>query len=399
MPEFAWRALTQEGSIRSGVVAAASREAALAELRRRRISPFEIAPVAVGRGRLRGRTPQARDLMLFTRELAILLHAGAPVDHALAKLDRLIAKGPLAGEAGRLLASIRGGAALSDAVAARPEAFPPFYAGMLRAGEAGGSVPEVLDRIGAMFERADALQATLRSALAYPLLVLILTGFSLVILLTLVIPEFRPLLEQTGAAPPLAARIVLGASDFAANYGGATLVACGVALLLSMRWGRTATGRARIDAALFGAPLVGDLVRKVEAARYCRALGTLRANGVPLVEGARIAAGVMRNAAAAKAADRIAGPLSRGEGLSRPMRVSGVFPELALELVEVGEESGRLDVMLLQVADVLDAEAARAVQRLLAILAPAVTIALGAIVAFVIAAILSAILSSYDIAL
>lgn len=337
--------------------------------------------------------------MLFTRELAILLHAGVPVDQALAKLDRLITKGPLAGAPGKLLAAVRGGAALSDAVAARPELFPLFYAGMLRAGEAGGSVPEVLNRLGAMFERADALQATLRSALAYPLLVLILTGFSLVILLTLVIPEFRPLLEQAGAAPPLAARIVLGASDYAAKYGGATLVGLGLVSLFVLRWGRTKEGRTRIDAVLVVAPLVGDLVRKVEAARFCRALGTLRANGVPLVEGARIAAGVMGNAAAAAAAERIAGPLSRGEGLAGPMRASGVFPELALELVEVGEESGRLDVMLLQVADVLDAEAARAVQRLLAILAPAVTIALGAIVAFVIAAILSAILSSYDIAL
>lgn len=399
MPEFHYTALAKGGELATGALSAPSREAAMDALRRRNVAPLEVTEARAPKRRSRRRRkPTERDLMLFTRELSILLHAGAPADKALAKLDALTGEGAMAGVAGDVLARVEGGASLSEALAARGDIFPPYYAGMVRAGEAGGALPPVLDRIATMLERASALKETLRSALTYPAFVFALTGLSLIVLLVYVVPEFRGMFEEAGAAPPLATRIVLGVSDFFVDWGLvllAALIAGGFAL---SRYRATERGRAEIDATLLSAPLIGDLVRKVEAARFCRSLGTLRANGVALVDGVGIAAGTMGNAAAAAAARGVAAPLAEGAGLAQPMRAAGVFPELALHLVEVGEESGRLDLMLLQVADVYDDEVGRTAQRLLAMLAPAVTILLGLLIAFVIGAILSAILGAYDLA-
>jgi len=214
-----------------------------------------------------------------------------------------------------------------------------------------------------------------------------------------VIPEFRPIFEDAGIDLPLTTRIVLVFSDLAVEWGWLLLIGLLAALLALRRFSMSAAGRLGLDRRLLGAPLLGELVRRIETARFCRSLGTLRANGVTLIDAVAIAAGTLANKAVSQAALGITGPLAKGEGLSTPMRRTGCFPPLALQLIEVGEESGRLEDMLLQVADVYDKEVERSIQRLLAMLAPLVTILLGFLIAFIIGSILAAILGTYDIAL
>ncbi len=404
MAQFEYRAIAPGGEVLVGEIAADTREAAIGGLRHKGVVPLRVVEARSSGGRrvfasLRRRKAGVKDLMLFTRELAILLAAGIPLDRALATLDRIVVDGPMQGLPGQVLDAVKGGASLADALQSRGDVFPAFYVGMVRAGEAGGSQVMVLERLANMLERSEALKASIRSALLYPLLVLIITGISLVVLLVFVIPEFRPIFEDSGTELPLTTRIVIAFSDFAVEWGWLLLIGLLAALLVLRSYTVSEAGRMRLDRWLLGAPLLGELVRRIETARFCRSLGTLRANGVALIDAVGIAAGTLGNRAVSEAARQTIGPLAKGEGLSTPMRRTGCFPPLALQLIEVGEESGRLADMLLQVADVYDKEVERSIQRLLAMLAPLVTILLGFLIAFIIGSILAAILGTYDIAL
>ncbi len=404
MSEFDYTALGDGGEVRKGLLSADNREAAIAEIRGRGLVPLRVSPRRGGGGlalpalRVFGpRRVQEKDLMLFTRELRILLAAGLPIDRALAKLETILSTGPMREVPVRLLAALRSGASLGAALSQQGEVFPAFYVGMVKAGEAGGFLVEVLARLGRMLERSVALKAKIGAALAYPLLVLALTGLSLVVLLVFVVPEFRPMLEESGVELPLMTRAVFAVSGLVTEHGQLLLAGL-LALLLAIRGlGLSEGGRARLDRWTLGLPMIGSLVRTIETARFCRSLGTLRANGVALVEAVGIAAGTLTNRAVQEAARRIAEPLARGEGLARPLRATGLFPDLALQLIEVGEESGRLEEMLLQVAEVYDEEVERRIQQALALLAPLVTVFLGILVALIIGSILGAILSSYEI--
>jgi len=205
--------------------------------------------------------------------------------------------------------------------------------------------------------------------------------------------------EESGIEPPMSTRIVLAASEMVNTWGWLLLAGLLAALLVIRSMGLRPETSRRLDAWFLRVPLIGSILRRIETARFCRSLGTLRANGVVLVEAVGIAAGTLTNRAFAEAVRQIAGPLSRGEGLAGPMRRTGLFPPLALQLVEVGEESGELHEMLLQVADIHDTEVEREVQRALALLAPAVTVLLGLVIAFIVGSMLGAILGSYDLAI
>jgi general secretion pathway protein F len=406
LARFEYKAIAPGGEVVTGEISADSRDLALGNLERRGVVPLSIRSVGTARRPLRDWFPFLRrrkvstmDLVILTRELTILLGAGIPLERALSILDRTVGPGPVADVPGRLLASIRGGSSLTEAVLKEPAVFPAFFAGMVRAGEAGGNLSEVLERLTQMLERAEALTSRIRSAMIYPMLVLGLTCLSMAVMLVYVIPEFRPILESADTAPPLTARMVLAASNFAVNWGGYALMGLLLVLLSLQRLKLSPRNRVRFDAWLLDLPMIGELLRRIETVRFCRTLGTLRANGVAMIEAVSTAAGTMSNHAFVAAARGLSEQLARGAGLTEPMRRLGLFPPLAVQLVEVGEESGELSKMLLQVADMFDQEAERTIQRLLALLTPVVTIVLGCLIAFTIGSILSAVLGTYDVAL
>jgi general secretion pathway protein F len=358
----------------------------------------------LGRGRVK-----AKEVAFMTRELAVLLDAGLTLDRALSILASLSGAGSGGGFGGgsrggalrgvleRVLERVRGGSSLADALEGEGRVFPSFYAGMVRAGEAGGQLEAVLSRLAETLERAQALKESVVTALIYPALVVVLAVASLVVLMTLVIPEFRPLFEEAGAALPLLPRVILGLSDALRDFwwlpvAGLVVLVAGLRHYVSRPEGRLAW-----DRWLLGLPLFGDLLLKLEVARLTRTLGTLLANGVSVLNAFSMTLGTTQNQAIAEGLSELRGRVAKGEGLARPLAALGLFPALAVQLIEIGEESGRLEAMLLRVAEIYDEEVKRTLGRLLSLLVPLVTILLGGVIAVIIGAMLSAILSAYEL--
>jgi general secretion pathway protein F len=402
MPRFAYKSVSASGEVAEGVLEAPSRAGLIEELRRQGQMPIRAEEIGAGGGlRFTGlratRGLSAADLAQLTRELATLLKAGLPVDRALAFAADLETKGPRAKFLKSVLEAVKGGATLADAMARPTAALPPYYIGMIRAGEAGGTLDAVLARLAETLERAQALRETVQSALYYPVIVLFLAGVTLIILLTAVIPQFAPLFEEAGDALPASMALLLAVGGFLERWWWVLMVLL-LVFLYGGRWlGAQPDHRRRWDGAMLRLPVLGDLLRKVEVARFCRTLGTLLANGVTAVDAFGIAAGAVGNRALAAVIAEVTPRLRRGEGLALPLLESAAFPRLAVQLAKVGEESGQLDQMLLRTADIYDEEVKRAVQRLTSLLVPLVTIALGLLVAAIIGSMLDAILSTYDL--
>lgn len=404
MPLFAFRALDPAGALVEGERESASREALVESLRKDGLQPLHTAPRRVGGGLrlvLSGGAAggRAKDdtAAMFTRELATLLGAGLPLDQALGTIAGEGAEPAIREIALALVEKLRGGSSLADALATRPGTFPGYYSGLVRAGEAGGTLGRVLDDLAETMERARALRQEVRSALTYPILVLVAAGLSILILLLGVIPEFEPLFAGAGDALPFTAEAVMALSRGLRDWWW-LLPAAPLALWLAVRSLRNDPAfRARLDARLLRLPAIGPLLHKIEAARFCRTLGTLIANGVDIVPALGMSARTLGNATLAEAVEKVAPRLRRGEGLHEPLGAAGVLPPLARRLVEIGEASGQLDRMLLTVARIYEEDIGRETKRLVTLLVPVVTLLLGILVAVIIGSILSAILTSYDL--
>jgi general secretion pathway protein F len=250
-----------------------------------------------------------------------------------------------------------------------------------------------------MLERTQGLRENVRSAMYYPAIVMVVAALTVLLLLTVVIPEFRPLFEDSGAAMPTLMAALLAAGDSLGHWWWALCLLVLAAVVGLRHHNASRQGRLRRDGWLRRAPLLGDLVVKLELARFCRTLGTLLANGIAVAQALTIAVGSIGNQAIAGSIEDAVLRLKRGEGLARPLMETGAFPRLATQLIQVGEESGQMEAMLVRVADIYDEEVKRALQRLTAILVPVVTIGLGIIVAGIITSMLTALLSTYDLSL
>lgn len=404
MAQFRYRAVTSAGEIVEGALEAPNRTAAIDRLRGQGHTPIRADPLVERTGTSWWRQPvqlkrrmSPTDVILFTRGLATLLQAGLPLDRALSALAELESDAVRLRFLQQVLEAVRGGVTFAEALAAQGSVLPPFYIGMVRAGEAGNSLDGVLARLADTLERTQALKEGIRSAMYYPIIVLVVAAFTLVLLLTAVVPEFKPLFEDSGAALPTPMAVLLAVGEFLQGWWWALLAAL-VGLVLAIRvHNRQPQGRLRWDRGLVGLPLFGDLVIKIEVARFARTLGTLLANGVTALSAFSIAAGAIGNRWVARAVDSTGSRLKRGEGLARPLRELRLFPRLAAQLIQVGEDSGQLESMLLKVADIYDEEVKRTLQRLMALLVPLVTIGLGLLVAGIIGTMLTAILATYEL--
>jgi general secretion pathway protein F len=404
MPWYVYKAVSADGEVLEGELEAPDRSSVVERLRSQGHVPIRAEErkgggdgVAWRRVARRDRGVGAGDVSLLTRELSILLDAGLPLDRALTTLSSLSSEGPVRRLVDRLQERVRGGASLAEALEAQGEVFPSYYAGMVRAGEAGGALEAVLSRLADALERAQALRESVKSALLYPLLVVILAVLSLVVLMTLVVPRFRPLFEDSGAALPLVTEVVIGLSDFMRGFWWLLAALVVLAVVLVRRHNATASGRLRWDRWLLGWPLLGELLLKIEVARLSRTLGTLLANQVNVLNALSMSMGSLGNRAVIAGLSELRARLTKGEGLAVPLAEAKIFPVLAVQLIQVGEESGKLEEMLLRVASIYDEEVRRTVDRLLALLVPAVTIVLGLVIAVIIGSMLAAILSAYEL--
>ena len=329
-----------------------------------------------------------KDLVLFTREIATLLTAGLTLERSLEVLIEVVGKDAVRKILSNLLDAVRGGAKLSDALALQPGVFPAHYVSLVRAGEAGGNLDQVLTRLADHVERAEAIAQDVRSALLYPCILLLMACFAIAVLMTVVIPEFEVLFEDAGDALPAATKLVMGTANFLETYW--PFLSIGIALLVLVR--RVWHGvRLRI-------PVFGDFERKVQVARFCRTLGTLASNGVSLINGLKIVRETIGNMVISEAIDTVAVRIREGRSLAGQLAETAGFPELAVHLVRVGEETGSLDSMLLKVADIYDREVQVAVKRMIALLVPILTVGLGLAIAGIIASVLTALLSLNELA-
>lgn len=406
MPRYRYKAVNAAGEILEGEIEAADRQAVIDGLHNQGSTPIRADQVTgrsaralAGIGLPSKRNLDPTSIVLTTRELATLLRAGMPIDRALSILADIAKEGRLRDFLEDVLKSVRGGSTLADALEPYKNSLPAYYIGLIRAGEAGGALESVLSRLAESLERAHVLRETIRSAMYYPAFVLVMSVLTLVVLFTLVIPEFRPLFEDSASGMPSSMAAVIALSDGLRDYWWVIALAIIALVLAVQQHNRTPAGRLRRDRLLLRLPLLGDLVTKVEVARFARTLGTLLANGVMVLNALSITAEAISNRELAGAIAGLAGRLKQGEGLSGPLMELGLFPRLAVQLIQVGEESGQIETMLLRVAEIYDDEVKRTIQRLLALLVPVMTICIGILVAIIIATMLTAILSTYELSL
>ena len=405
MAFFQYRAADQGGKIVEGVMEAEAEFGVVARLHEMGCIPLRIATpgdraVAVSRGRpplFSRRRISQQQLLQFTQELGTLLAAGLPLDRSLSILGNLIEGEEVSKVMRTLLEAVRAGKSLAASMAEHPDVFPKLYVNMIRAGEAGGILESVLRYLAEYLERSQALKEDLKSALIYPVILASAAGLSLIILFVYVIPRFALIFKDIGPAVPLITKIVIEFSHALTEYGWMILLLIIVASFGAAFYLRNPEGRAELDRFCLRVWLLGDLVRKFETARFARTLSALLKGGVPLLEALGTVQGVMGNRLMARAINQVQVRVREGKGMARPLGESGFFPPLALNMIAVGEETGKLEVMLAEVAEHYDQEVKRTTKRLTSLLEPALILGMGLIIGVVVVSMLLAIFSINDL--
>lgn len=393
MPLYRYKALDTQGEMLEGQMEAASDAEVAARLQEQGHLPVEArlaegAPGTAWSSLFRRKGFGGPALVQFTQQLATLLGAGQPLDRALSILMDL----PEDERSKRVIAAIRdtvrGGAPLSSALERQHGVFSRLYVNMVRAGEAGGSLQETLQRLADYMERSRELKGRVINALIYPAILLAVVGCALLFLLGYVVPQFAQMYESLDVALPWFTQAVLSVGLFVRDWWFVLVAVPALALVWLERRRRDPQFRLALDGWLLQRKLVGTLVSKLETARLARTLGTLLRNGVPLLAGLGIARNVLSNMALVEDVGAAAEEVKNGRGLSGALARGGRFPRLALQMIQVGEESGALDGMLLKTADTFEQETAQAIDRLLSALVPALTLVLASVVGVVIVSVL-----------
>ncbi len=404
MPLYRYKAAGQDSEILEGEVEARDQSGAVERLQAMgyialRVDEMGTAAVA---GRWRGRLGSKRinqdDVAVFTRSIATLLRAGLPLDRALELSINLAENEHVAELLTQIRNDVRGGASLFSALESHPGVFSRFYLNMIRAGEAGGALEVVLTRLTEFMARSQELKETVKSALIYPTILVGVSVLSVVVLLIFVVPQFSQMFEESGRALPLPTQIVISMGEFLQQDWWIILLVAASGYFLWNRQMSNPDSRYRWDQRFLGLPLIGDMIAKIEVARFSRTLGTLLNNGVSLLTALGIVKETLGNSFMADKLDDVTAQLREGAGLGRPLLEAGVFPRMAVHMVMVGEETGRLSEMLSQVADVFDREVSLAVKRMLGLMEPALILGLGLVIGGIIMSILVAILSVNELA-
>jgi general secretion pathway protein F len=406
MASFRWSAINPGGDVVRGVMEASDRAAVVERLQRQGQIVLRADPADGRRGWAdllqielrRSRGLDKATLGEMTRELAIMLAAGQDLDRAL----RFVVESTRSARARAILGSVRdkvrSGSSLAAALAAEPRSFSKLYIGVVRAGEAGGTLPTTLDRLATLLERERSLSANLRSAMIYPALLITAAIGSIFLLLDYVLPQFAPIFEQAGAELPLATRVLMTLGTVVGTAAPWLLIVLLAGALIVRQLLARPAYRLKFDRMLLRLPVAGSLLRETLAARLTRTLGSLLQNGVPLISALGIAQEALGNLAAAAAVEAAAVGAKGGAGLARPLAAAGLFPARTIHLLQLGEEAAQLASMSLKAADIHDEQARLMVQRLVALAVPMITITMGLAVAGIVSALLTAMLSLNDLA-
>ena len=402
MATFFFRAVASDGKVRSGSLSGDNEKWIARELRKQGLTPvyvgvtprgssFEIKLPSFVKGKRRG-------VLFFTQELSTLLNAGVPLDRALSITGELTERPAFRLIVLDVLRVLKGGRSLADSLATHPDYFSDLYINMVRAGEASGALAQIFERL-ADFERSrDDLRNYIISSMIYPALLASVGLCSILILLNFVVPRFASIFEGSTMKIPVPTQIMIEASYLVRTYGWMVASALVAAVIAWRAYTRGAAGRLWWDGARLKIPLLGDALLKAETARFARAMATLVANTVPLVQSLGIAAATLNNRIVSRALERVAQGVKRGEGIAVPLRKAGVFPPLAAHLLTVGEETGRLDHMFSRMADIYENDTRSAIRRFTSVFEPIVILVMGVMVGALILSMLLAITSINDVA-
>jgi type IV pilus assembly protein PilC len=379
---YQWRGRTVGGENVSGELTAKSRTEMLAALRKKKIIVTSVRqkPKEVNLKLPFANRIGTKDLAVFTRQFATMINAGLPLVQCLDILSRQLDKQLFREVTKKVMNDIEAGATLTESLAKHPKAWDELYVNMVNAGETGGILDTILIRLADYIEKIEALKRKIKGAMMYPAVVLFVAIGATLFMLMFIIPTFAKMFADFGAELPLPTRIVLMLSNAIRAWWWAGLISVIGGVIAFQRYYKTDRGRHAIDAALLRVPVLGDVLRKGSVSRFTRTLGTLVSSGVPILDGLEITAKTAGNVIVKDAVMMARASIREGDTISNPLRQSGVFPPMVVQMITVGEETGALDEMLTKIADFYDSEVDTAVDALTSIIEPVMIVIMGAIV-------------------
>jgi type IV pilus assembly protein PilC len=382
---FKWSGKTARGVTQSGEITANSKSEVIAQLRRQNIVAtyitkkskvlFEFPPVK----------PKDKDIVVFTRQFATMIDAGLPLVQALEILTKQTENKSLAKVIGKIKDDVEGGSTFADALKKHPRMFSELYANMVAAGEAGGILDTILNRLAVYIEKAMNLKKKVKGAMIYPSVIVSVAILVIVVIMVFVVPTFARMFTQLGGILPLPTRIVIGISGFLGGIGGVIVFASVVAFIIAItQIRRTNKGKTIIDSILLKLPIFGILLRKVAIAKFTRTLGTLVGSGVPILDSLDITAKTAGNKVVEYSVYEVQKAVSEGKTLAEPLSRSKVFPPMVTQMISVGESTGAVDNMLNKIADFYDDEVDNAVTNLTSMMEPVIMVFLGGAIGFIV---------------
>lgn len=404
MPLFSYKVINSQGLAEEGVRDAADEQAVLADLQSQGLIPIriELARDKTFLGfKLKSVTVRlsAKEIGMMTGELATLLESGLPLDRSLTILMQLTEENPKLNKlVGDVLEKVKAGKSFADALESQRGVFTKFYLNMIRAGEMGGNLGGVLERLADYMERSQELKDTVSTAMIYPAILLVMSLASLFVMLTFVVPQFKEMFDSAGKALPVPTQIVVGLAEFLQSYWWVILLVVLVAVQYMKSQLANPVSKKTWDGRFMKMPLFGDIILNMETANFSRTFGTLLGNGVSILNSLTIVRETVGNTVLADFLEDAEAQLKQGKTMSEALGQQNLFPKLAVQMIKMGEETGRLEEMLMRVAIIYDKQLKTTIQRMLALLEPALIISLGLMIGGIIVSILLAILSVNDLA-
>jgi general secretion pathway protein F len=409
MPIFLYKASDAAGNVFKGTLEAVGEKEVAAKLQEMNYIPIRIQASTRRQSRFQldrsinfnvsslFSRVTSKDVMMFTLDLHALLAAGLPVDKALSLLINVAEKDKFKEVVSAILKSVQSGNSLSEALTKYPSIFPVLYTNMVKAGETGGVLPVVLERLGSFLENSQDLKDYIKSAMVYPLFLVFVGGISIIIMLAFVVPKFAIIFSDLGQAMPFSTQLLLGISHGLRDYWWLIIASIGAVIFLSKKYVQSPAGRLKTDRMKVKLPVIGTLVKSVEAARFTRTLGTLINSGVPILQALRLVQEIITNQLIAGGLETVYNRVKEGEKLSAPLLQADIFPPLAVQMISVGEETGKLDQMLLRVAENYEKTVRNMIKRFVNLLEPVMILAMGLMVGFIVISMLMAVFSMNDV--
>jgi general secretion pathway protein F len=399
METYYYEATTREGNIVTGTMEVASENLAVERIQDMGYFPLKVSKADERESYInqifssfQNRITD-KDIMTFTYQLGVLLDAGFPLERSLTILSELSEKKKLQELLKEMISHVRGGKSFSDALARFPSIFPIFYVNMIKAGEAGGFIEDVISRMAVYLENSQGLKDDVRSALIYPAVIFLFSGVAIIVLLTFVIPNFSEIFADIGAELPWSTVVLLALSDGLIKYWWALILVVTGTVAGIRKYVSSESGRQFWDRFKFRLPVFGKLYREAAVSRFARTFGTLLDSGVPILSALQIVKGTLENEKISEIISSVREAVRKGRGISEPLKESDIFPPIAVHMITVGEESGKLHEMLVKIADRFDIEVKTTVKRLLSLLEPALIIFMAVLIGFIVISMLLAIFS------